>query len=139
MSMYNQMFGFNPLAKPLLVSLGIHPLHIPRFRDCFLLDGKIAVYTRTGGDNRNINKTPWVFEGAIIERTVAPADWNAMCAAHDDYLGTDDDEYDSTYAFWWFSYPAEVAEELAKLAKTHSAERPSARWKKLMARMGRKQ
>ena len=131
MSLYNQLFGFNPAASWLMRRLNINPLHVPRFRDCFLLDGKIAIYTRTGGGNRAINATPWVFEGDITPRTEAPASWDAMCAAHPDYLGTEDDEYDSTYAFWWFRYPDALREELTAEGKQFEAQRPSARWKAL--------
>jgi hypothetical protein len=131
MSLYNILFGFDPLAHGLIQVLGINPLHIPRFRDCFLLEGKIAIYTRTGGGNREINAAPWVFEGEVIPRTVAPDCWDNLCAQHPDYLGTEDDDYDETYAFWWFRYPDAVREDLNAHASKHERERPSKRWKAL--------
>lgn len=137
MSLYNQVFGFDPLSHMLIKALHVNPLHVPRFRDCFLLDGKIAIYTRTGGNNRSINETPWVFEGKVIPRTVAPDNWNSICAAHPDYLGTEDDEYDNTYAFWWFRYPTspEIHDALTAIAKDHERPRPSTRWKALTESM----
>lgn len=138
MSLYNSLFGFDPLSHMLIRVLDINPLHVPRFRDAFLLEGKIAVYTRTGDGNRSINATPWVFEGEVIPRTVAPASWDALCAAHPDYLGTEDDEYDSTYAFWWFRYPEAVRDELTAGAQDHERARPSVRWKALSASMNKK-
>jgi hypothetical protein len=132
MSLYNQLFGFDPLAKPLLGLLDIDPLHVPRFRDCFLLEGKIAVYTRTGGGNRAMNATPWIFEGEIIPRTVAPDSWDALCAAHPDFLNSEDDDYDATYAFWWFRYPVEHAALLTEMARLAGQVRPRLRWQKLM-------
>lgn len=138
MSMYNQLFGFDPLGHHLLRLLQINPLHVPRFRDCFLLEGKIAVYTRTGGGNRHINATPWVFEGEVIPRTVAPDSWDGLCAAHPDYLGSEDDDYDSTYAFWWFRYPPGARDLLASLATQYDHGRPRLRWEQLSKQLREK-
>lgn len=56
MSLYNLVFGFNPLAQTLMAMLDLLPGEVGRFRDCFLddHDGElcIAVYTRNGGGNR---------------------------------------------------------------------------------------
>lgn len=135
MSLYNQIFGFDPLSHLLIRALNVNPLHIPRFRDCFLLEGKIAVYTRTGNGNRGVNTTPWIFEGKVIPRSVAPDSWDKLCAAHPDYLGTEDDDYDSTYAFWWFRYPAEYQQALTEAAKQHERARPRLRWEEMLKQM----
>ena len=52
MSLYNMLFGSNPLSTVLLGTLGLTKQDVGRFRDCFISDGKIAVYTRNGGGNR---------------------------------------------------------------------------------------
>lgn len=139
MSLYNQLFGFDPLAPLLLKALAIDPLYVPRFRDCFLLEGKVAVYTRTGGDNRHYNLVPWIIGGEYVQRTIAPDSWFALCAAHPDYLGNEDDEFDSTYAFWWFKYPEspEIHDALTALAEDGERPRPSARWQQLYQDMGK--
>lgn len=46
MSLYNMMFGSNPAADVILATLGLTKADTGRFRDCFIADGEIAVYTR---------------------------------------------------------------------------------------------
>jgi hypothetical protein len=57
MSMYNALFGVNPLSGVLLGMLGGKPSDVGRFRDTYVTeqDGQpvIAVYTRNGGGNRD--------------------------------------------------------------------------------------
>ena len=52
MSMYGLVFGTNPQADAILATLGLRRADCGRFRDCFVADGRIAVYTRNGGGNR---------------------------------------------------------------------------------------
>lgn len=52
MSLYNMLFGVNPASGVILATLGLKPDEVGRFRDCFISDGQIAVYTRNGGGNR---------------------------------------------------------------------------------------
>ena len=49
MSLYNMLFGVDERAPALLACLGLTFSDIPRFRDCYLRDNCIVVYTRTGG------------------------------------------------------------------------------------------
>jgi len=51
-TMYNMLFGQNPLSDVLFATLGLTKQDVGRFRDCFIAGGKIAVYTRNGGGNR---------------------------------------------------------------------------------------
>lgn len=53
MSMYNLMFGENPTSDAILATLGLSRRDTGRFRDCFIAEGKIAIYTRNGGGNRD--------------------------------------------------------------------------------------
>lgn len=53
MSLYNMINGVNPATFIILPMLGKHPDEYPRFRDCFIKDGMIEVYTRVGGNNRD--------------------------------------------------------------------------------------
>jgi hypothetical protein len=52
MSMYNMIFGQNRLSDVILATVDLTKEDVGRFRDCFVTEGKIAVYTRNGGGNR---------------------------------------------------------------------------------------
>jgi hypothetical protein len=52
MSLYNMVFGQNPIADLLLGILGLTREDVGRFRDAFVSEGQIAIYTRNGGGNR---------------------------------------------------------------------------------------
>ena len=52
MSFYNMLFGQNPASDVLLATLGLTRGSVGRFRDCYVKDGRICVYTRNGGGNR---------------------------------------------------------------------------------------
>lgn len=72
-----------------------HPDDLPRFRDAsFSEAGEIAIYTRVGGGNRNAGFGEEVFEN------------------HPDFLDSEDDEFDSTYATYYFSVPDKWADDL---------------------------
>lgn len=53
MSLYNLLFGVDDNADFLLALLGLTRKDVGRFRDAYLDDGKIAIYTRNGGGNRD--------------------------------------------------------------------------------------
>jgi hypothetical protein len=94
MSLYNLMHGANPATFFILPMLGEkHPDQYPRFRDCFVAerDGQnvIQLYTRVGGGNRN--------SGFGEEELYK----------HPNFLTTEDDDFDSTYASYYFSVPGE--------------------------------
>ena len=52
MGLYNMIFGTNPMSELILATLGLRVSDTGRFRDCFVCNGEIAVYTRNGGGNR---------------------------------------------------------------------------------------
>lgn len=52
MSMYNAIFGQNPLSTVVLAMLNLTPDDCGRLRDVYVEEGKIAVYTRNGSGNR---------------------------------------------------------------------------------------
>ena len=102
MSMYNMINGVNPATFFILPMLGEkHPDNYPRFRDCFVENDEIHVYTRVGGGNRNCG-----FGEEELQ-------------SHPNYLRDFDDDYDSTYATYVFSVPDEFKPdfELIKLGK----------------------
>lgn len=79
--------GVNPAAFFILPMLGMHPDEIPRFRDCFVVDEEIHVYTRVGGNNRG--------EGYGED----------MLYSHPNYKTTFDDDFDNTFGTYVFSIP----------------------------------
>lgn len=86
MSFYNMLFGKNPNAEELLSVLGLEECQIERFRDCYVEDNKIVILTRTGG----LNRETWQ---------------NEVLINHPCYLYDKDDDYDNTYAYYYFSLP----------------------------------
>lgn len=95
MSMYNMLFGYDELAPTLMAALKIDPKDVGRYRDCYLNeDGSfIVVLTRTGGGNRAEYKEA-----------------NRELAKHTLYADDEDDGFDSTYAYFYFNVPNDIAE-----------------------------
>lgn len=119
MSLYNLLFGVNPAAPLLLRLLGLTPADIPRFRDCYLTaeGAEIAIHTRTGGGNR---------EGYALE--------NQKLAQHPRYLRDADDDFDCTYATFYFSVPA-PAQKIVGALLDAGADRdltPKQKWQVLL-------
>jgi len=112
MSLYNLLFGVNQLAPVLLKILGIKKEEIERFRDCFISNGRIAVYTRTGGNNRET----WP---------------NKTLTTHKYFIHTYDDDYDETYATFYFTVPKEFQADLDAFENKEENYLPSENWKKL--------
>jgi len=106
MSLYNMLFGQNPLSRVILATLNLTPADTGRFRDCFVSEGKIAVYTRNGGGNRE--------------------DYMPDFSDHPCYLSDEDDDYDCTYATIYFKFPERYAEILTAI-DTGKFE-PDKRW-----------
>lgn len=112
--LYNVLFGMNKEADVLLHLLGKDRGSFGRFRDAYLSDNCIVVYTRCGGGNRDD------YEDVFNEMRDHPL-----------YKYDEDDDYDSTYASFYFDFPEEYADDL----KTQSKEilSPSDKWKMLIA------
>jgi hypothetical protein len=107
--LYNMLFGVNEntplLAKVLDIDLsgymksdemkafckGKH--EIGRFRDIYVSGDEIVLYTRNGGGNRE-----------YMQET-----WDAI-QAHPNYLRDEDDDFDCTYAYVYFSIPEQYKE-----------------------------
>lgn len=111
--MFNMLFGKNPLSDMILATLGLTPGDFGRFRDCYIKDNQICVYTRCGGGNRED------YQSVFDEMEKHPC-----------YYDDQDDDFDSTYATFYFSFPAEFAEDLAKLGNDEKLT-PSEKWIKL--------
>jgi hypothetical protein len=77
MSMYAMLHGRNPDADLLLAVLGLSRDDVGRFRDAFVSDGQIAVYTRNGGGNRDCwhaDSPEWGRQGCKHESYQAETD-----------------------------------------------------------------
>ena len=110
MGMYNMIFGQNPMSDAILATLGLTREDTGRFRDCFVSNGEIAVYTRNGGGNREDYQD--IFDNL---------------SKHFCYLRNEDDEFDCTYATIYFKFPDQYAEELKKLDNGEKFD-PSKMW-----------
>lgn len=116
MSMYNALFGENPASEILLGLLGLERGDFYRYRDCYLTEdgGEIAVYTRGGGGNRDDNTTD--------------------VAGHPNYLSDSDDDFDCTYATYYFSVPEAGKKVIDMLKDMDTVKRdPAKAWEKLIA------
>lgn len=110
MSMYHLIFGQNPMSDVILAVLGLKRDDVGRFRDCFVTNGEIAVYTRNGGGNREAHQD--VFD---------------KLSKHPCYLRDEDDDFDCTYATIYFKFPDEFASDLTKLSNGEKFD-PDKRW-----------
>ncbi len=121
----------------LLAALG-HPV-VMRFRDAWAEKGGdgpvIHLYTRTGGPNRECRCQDEPQLTHIPDNCWAAC--NEALQAHALYLRDADDNYDSTYASFWFSAPPVplVREALAEIAV--DPVDTGARWREAIARVER--
>lgn len=97
--MYNLLFGKNGQTDLLLAVIGFKQNDVERFRDVSVEDdgATIAVYTRTGGGNREDYPQVALYRSPLFART-------------------EDDDGDSTYATFYFDTPAEFVRDVAALA-----------------------
>lgn len=139
MSLYNTLFGVNDVADVLLAVLKLHPYRsIPRFRDIYLEEQTIVVYTRTGGGNRMFYENekscrenyPQYFTGEEKDYPVGP--WNDDLRKHVNYLSDVDCDFDCTYAYFSFSFPTGYEKELKSLASQEQSLNPRQKWKILL-------
>jgi hypothetical protein len=118
--MYNLVFGQNPLADIILGTLGFTREDIGRFRDAYVCNGKIAIYTRLGGNNRLCFCEPNEEHYCYIENI-------RKMESHPNFLYYEDDEFDNTYATYYFSFP-EKFKELLQAFDTGEEWKPDERW-----------
>ncbi len=144
MSLYSALFGQNVLAPILLSILGTTREQVPRFRDCFLaVDGNdltgIAIYTRTGGGNRPFYESA---ESQVAQYgsdlRVPEGPFNADLRKLPGFLYDLDDEYDNTYATFFYAIPDEVRPMLDVLASTGigNEKKPAEKFQQLLTDLG---
>ena len=95
--LYNIINGYNIACVLILPMLGRKQEEYPRFRDCFVEDGNIAIYTRCGGGNRGCGYG----EEELYKDT--------------NFITTYDDSFDSTYATYLFRVPDKWKEDFDKM------------------------
>lgn len=111
--MYNMLFGENASQKDFLFGLlEKTPEDFGRYRDVFVTDEHIVVHTRNGGGNREDYE--YVFE---------------EMSEHPLFVYDEDDDFDCTYANFYFKHPAEYAEILKEMAV--GTVTPSEKWNML--------
>lgn len=96
--LYNAIFGMNlatVLVAPMLTEERPER-YFPRFRDCYVEDGNIVVYTRVGGGNRFENHGDPDFDFGESKLYDLPT-----------FIKTYDDEFDTTYGYYVFGVPDE--------------------------------
>ena len=108
--LYNAIFGVNPatvLIAPMLTDERPES-YFPRFRDCYVEDGNIVVYTRVGGGNRSYDTHP------PYACNYDEGDWDADWDFGENklyelptFIRTYDDEFDTTYGYYVFGVPDE--------------------------------
>ena len=89
--------GFSPACIFIMPMLGRKETEYPRFRNCFVEDGKIAIYTRVGGLNRN--------SGYGEEKLYKDPN----------FIRSYDDDYDSTYGTYLFKVPKKWKSDFDKI------------------------
>lgn len=107
-----------------------------RFRDAWVeVDPEggnpiIAIYTRNGGGNREC----WCDDGDHEQYGPCTALKGEALTAHPLYIRDVDDDFDATYATYYFRAPEEYAEMLRDVAQEHVDT--SQRWLDLIAALG---
>lgn len=121
MSLYNMVMGINPYGPGLMALLGIDPRMVPRLRDCYVdVEAKqVVVLTRTGGGNR-----------------LGYAEENAWMESRPGFVKTEDDDYDSTFAKFWYAVDAKDADIIDEVAKAQGPFDPMKRFQALVEEMG---
>lgn len=148
MSLYNALHGRNPFSGLLLAIAGVKPEEVPRFRDTHLFereDGElgIAIYTRTGGGNRTCYcRDPFWLEDGEERPPIGehkPGCYPAMnraLAQKSNYLHDEDDDFDSTYATFYFRVPEALQSAVQDIASLGGqTETPADAWERLFGKL----
>ena len=116
MSFYNLVHGENPMAHILLGLLGLTRGDVPRYRDCYWTGEYICVHTRTGGGNRESYQDG--NDGLVMLPT---------------YVRDEDDDFDSTYANFYFTVPETFAWAIPQLQAADAT--PQQKWESFFSKL----
>lgn len=131
MSFYNMIHGFNPLAPMVLAMVGVSQERVPRFRDAYWNGEHLCVHTRTGGGNRDYYESEESCRSNYPEYFGGKDDpdgpWNEDLRALPGFVRDEDDDYDSTYATFYFDVPERFG-WFREWANDKTAKPPAERW-----------
>jgi len=123
--LYNNLFRVDSEYRKLLCIIKINEDEIPRFRDCYYLkrsaeDGGdcIVIHTRTGGGNRDDYE-----------------DENEGLTRSKYYQKDEDDDFDCTYADFYYSIPDEYVVDLKEIYSDIDTITPAEKWQILFNEM----
>ena len=138
MSLYNMLFGVHGEAPIVLHMLGITEHHVPRFRSAYIENGRLVLYTRTGGGNRDFYESEECCRGNYPEyfdgEDEPSGPWNCDLRNIQGFLYDQDDDFDSTYAYFYYSPPDEYKADIEGIGE--ESRSPSAQWDKLLSSLG---
>lgn len=138
MSLYNALFGQNPFSGVLLQMLGTTSDAVPRYRDCYLSEdgSQIVIHTRTGGGNRdfyeNERRCRKNYPEYFSEAESPSGPWNDDLRKLPGFAYDEDDEFDCTYADFYFDVPEAFAGQIALLKELGAVQNPGERWQQLL-------
>lgn len=124
-NLYNQMFGYNPYADEILRLMGLDRRKMGRFRDAFVCQGEVVVYTRLGNTVAMGKFTPQEMEA-----------FRKYLRSHPRYLREATDTRDSTYCTFYFAVPHSKSVKLLTY-DTPVPWEPDKRWKEGLEEMHR--
>jgi hypothetical protein len=138
MSLYNILFGQNPLSTVYLAMVGLTPSDTGRFRDAYVEKTAdngwvLHVYTRNGGGNRE-HYNDEEDSGPDCDCTGCIGGYRLPANVY--YLKDEDDDFDCTYATFSFKIPRQFWSFLEDLETNASPEmKPTDRWTNLFAKL----
>ena len=150
MSLYNMVFGVNPMTQVLLSMLDLYvgaekgdrKWPTGRFRDVNVeeRDGKkvIAVFTRNGGGNRQCwddGSNSYKGEGGRCECPGCVI--SNILPKHPNYIESVDDDFDSTYATIYFEVPDKFKDTIEEFYD-ESAMKPMDRFNQMLTNLRNK-
>jgi hypothetical protein len=110
------LFGMNPDTDKILGFLGKTREDFGRFRNVYMEDGYIVVFTRNGGGNRDDYFPEWVTD-------------------HPWYSHDADDDFDCTYANIYFKVPDDANKTLLALHDFDKGADPKVQWASMLGMM----
>lgn len=136
-TMYNLLFGVNPMTPLLLGFLETSADQVPRFRECYIDEQKrIVIYTRTGGGNRDWYESEAScrdhYPESFLGEDKPSGPWNADLRKLPGFLYDEDDEFDCTYASFYYQPSEEIAPLVEQLTTITNTEKPAERFRKLL-------
>lgn len=114
------LFGVDNQHKAVLKCLGLDVDNVPRFRDAYYDDSgdRLVIYTRTGGGNRSYFESR---ETRIANYEIDDSDEEYLKVPYNEdlrgvpgYIYDEDDDYDNTYAIFFYEVPEEFKETFRK-------------------------